>query len=62
KEDGCTKKTTLVFKLKTEYEVKSSDFKKLDFGKTLVHSAVFTANDPWSFQETRSCFQCFDRH
>jgi hypothetical protein len=61
KEDGCTKKTTLVFKLKTEYEVKSSDFKKLDFGKTVVQPAVFSANTRWSLQETQTWFHCFDR-
>ncbi len=31
---GCTKKSTKVFQLKTEFEVASADFKKLDLPKT----------------------------
>jgi len=39
--DGCTKKTTRVFQLKTEYEVGSVGFKKLDSPKTWALAPVF---------------------
>ena len=42
KEDsGCTKKTTQVFQLKTEFEVSNSDFKKLDTPKTWAIPPAF---------------------
>ena len=38
---GCTRKSTKVFQLKTEYEVASADFKKLDAGKFLLELPSF---------------------
>lgn len=43
---GCTKKTTQVFQLKTEYEVGSFDFKKFDVPKSWALAHSFTAFSP----------------
>ena len=40
--NGCTKKTTRVFQLKSEYEVGNAGFKKLDRPKTWALAPVFT--------------------
>ncbi len=41
---GCTKKTTQVFQLRTEFEVNSSDFKKLEHPKTWAIASSFYFN------------------
>ncbi|MBL7806488.1 MAG: hypothetical protein JNN28_01660 [Saprospiraceae bacterium] len=61
KEDGCTKKTTLVFKLKTEYEVTHPDFKKLDFGKFGASPLTYMPELPWRLPVQKIGFNRFER-
>jgi hypothetical protein len=61
KNDGCTKKTTTVVKLKAEYEVSHHDFKKLDVGKYFLEAAVFPFPPIWAPKVSKTASSHFDR-
>ncbi len=58
---GCTKKTTQVFQLKTEFEVGSTDFKKFDFPKAWAIAPKFDAFSPVFLHVQQVDFQGFER-
>jgi len=58
---GCTKKTIKVFQLKTEFEVGSSDFKKLDLPKSWAITQHFPVFPQTSFGVQKVNFQAFER-
>jgi len=57
---GCTKRSTKVFQLKTEFEVASTDFKKLEVPGIWEIEPVFfafTCNKPVVQKVNQSCFE-----
>jgi hypothetical protein len=61
KNDGCTKKTTTVLKLKVEYEVSHHDLKKLDAGKYFFHAEIPASPFTWAPAVQKAAPSYFDR-